>query len=76
MISTAYVLIINILMVSLAYLIMIRSQAYFLMISTAYVLIISILMVSLAYLIMIRSRAYFLTVSLAYSWTGSFRRTL
>ncbi len=50
MISTSYVLIINILMISLAYLIMIRSRAYFFMISMAYVLIINILMTSLAYL--------------------------
>jgi hypothetical protein len=52
MISMACVLIINILMIILAYL-MISSRAYFLMISTAYVLIINIIMVSLAYLIMI-----------------------
>ncbi len=50
MISMAYVLIINILMISLTYLIMIRSRAYFFMISMAYVLIINILMTSLAYL--------------------------
>jgi hypothetical protein len=57
MISMAYVLTVNILMVSLTYLIIIRSRAYFLMISTPYVLIINILMTSLAYLIMI-SRAF------------------